>query len=423
MNTFLMNVGQRRRQLAVMRAIGVTRRQISGLLAREAMLLTLVGTLLGIVAGLAGKTSEQYDEQLVPNCAAVDCTETAAARDCDCVRPGRFPIGHVLPARQAARVTPQEGMSGVASGDVEGHSRRGVLVGLAVTLTAAGLLAACLVGWLPFEASVVVTVVALIGLVLLLPFVLRPLTYLGEVVLRPVAGIEVRFARRQLLRHYGRTTLTIGVLFVAVSTGLGLANSVVDNVADVRHWYQTAIVGDFFVRAAMPDMEIGLSAAVPESVGTEIQGIDGVTRIDSVRFVSAKINDQPAFVVALRNEFRSPSEMQQGDSPLLQSLPQDDRVTIGSVLAQRTGLHAGDSITLDTSDGPRQLPISAVANEYAAGGLTVRMNRALAERLLNIEGVDAYVVKAEHQKLESKSSNPCGTYAQNKACYCSRTPT
>ena len=130
--------------------------------------------------------------------------------------------------------------------------------------------------------------------------------------------------------------MTIGVLFVAVSTGLGLANSVVDNVADVRHWYQTAIVGDFFVCAVMPDMEIGLPAAVPESVGTEIQGIYGVTRIDSVRFVSPKINDQPAFVVALRNEFRSPSEMQQGDSPSLESLPQDDRVTIGSVLAQRT---------------------------------------------------------------------------------------
>ena len=131
----------------------------------------------------------------------------------------------------------------------------------------------------------------------------------------------------------------------------------------------------------------------------DIQGIAGVTRIDSVRFVSAKVNGQPAFVVALRNEFRTPSETQQGDSPLLESLPQDDRVTIGSVLAQRTGLHAGDSITLDTRDGPRQLPISAVANEYAAGGLTVRMNRALAERLLSIEGVDAYIVKAEHKNL------------------------
>ena len=291
-------------------------------------------------------------------------------------------------------------MSGVVSSSVEGHTHRSIWVGLLVTLTAAGLLAACLVGWLPFESSVVVTVVALIGLVLLLPCVLRPLTYLGECVLRPLARVESRLVRRQLLRHYGRTTLTIGVLFVAVSTGLGLANSVLDNVADVRLWYQTAIVGDFFVRAAMPDMEVGLSAAVPESVGTDIRAIDGVSRIDSIRFVSAKVNDQPAFVVALRNEFHSAVDAQQGTSPLLESLPQDERVTIGSVLAQRLGVHPGDSITLDTQDGPRQLPIAAIANEYAAGGLTIRMHRALAERLLGVEGVDAYIVKADHNKLK-----------------------
>ncbi|MCZ7662349.1 MAG: ABC transporter permease [Thermoleophilia bacterium] len=39
LNTFLMNVGERRRQLAVMRALGATRRQITRLLLREAILL------------------------------------------------------------------------------------------------------------------------------------------------------------------------------------------------------------------------------------------------------------------------------------------------------------------------------------------------------------------------------------------------
>ena len=400
MNTFLMNVGQRRRQLAVMRAIGATRRQISGLLAREAVLLAFLGTSLGIVAGLAGAkllngTMSSLFQAALPS-VELNLLPLLIAIAFGL---GVSLLGALLPARQAARVTPAEGMSGVASEDVEGHSRRGVLVGLAVTIAAAGLLVACIVGWLPFEASVGVTVLALIGLVLLLPFVLRPLTFLGEFVLRPVAAIEARLARRQLLRHYGRTTLTIGVLFVAVSTGLGLANSVIDNVADVRNWYHTAILGDFFVRAAMPDMEVGLSAAVPESVGTDIQQIDGVQRIDSVRFVSAKVSEQSVFVVAFRNEFRGPVEPQQGDSPLLQSLPQDDQVTIGSVLAQRLGLHAGDSITRETRDGPRPLPISSVVNEYAGGGLTIRMNRALAERLLNIEGVDAFIVKADHSKL------------------------
>ncbi len=400
-NTFLMNVGQRRRQLAVMRAIGATRRQISSLLARESLLLSLAGTLLGIVVGLAGavilnRTMSSLFQTALPPIELRPLPLVIAAA----FGVGVSLLGAALPARRAAHITPQEGMSGIVSGDMEGHSRRGAWVGLAVTLVSAGLLAACLLGWLPFEASVTVTVLALIGLVLLLPLVLRPLTYAGQCLLQPLAGVESRLARRQLLRHYGRTTLTIGVLFVAVSTGLGLANSVIDNVADVRHWYQTAIVGDFFVRAAMPDMEIGLSAAVPESVGADIQKIDGVTRVDSIRFVSAKVNDQSGIVVALRNEYRSASDRSRDDSPLLRSLPQDDRVTIGSVLAQRTGLRAGDSITLDTSAGPCQLPIAAVVNEYAAGGLTVHMHRALAERLLGLEGVDAYIVKADHAVLE-----------------------
>jgi putative ABC transport system permease protein len=116
--------------------------------------------------------------------------------------------------------------------------------------------------------------------------------------------------------------------------------------------------------------------------------------------VSAKVNDQAAYIVAFRNEFRSESDAQRGDSVLFNNLPPEDQVTVGSVLAQRLSVHEGDSITLETKAGPRELRIARVANEYAAGGLTVRMRRELAERLTGIEGVDAYVVKADHTKLK-----------------------
>lgn len=403
MNTFLMNVGQRRHQLAVMRAIGATRRQVGGLLAREALLMGLLGTILGVAVGLAGArllnmTMSRLFQTTLP---AVELRSLPLAVAV-AFGVGVSLVGAILPARQASRITPQEGLSGVVTRSSEKRSRRSVQVGVVVTLTGLALLAACLLGWLPVESSVVFTVSVLIGLVLLLPSVLRPVTQLSEWVLRPLGRVEARLAHRQLLRHYGRTTLTIGVLFVAVSTGLGLANSVLDNVADVRHWYRTAIIGDFFVRAAMPDMEVGLSAAVPESVGAEIRDIPGVSRIDSIRFVSAKVNGQNAFVVALRNEYRSPAEEQQhDDSSLLATLPQDDRVIIGSVLSQRLGVAAGGTITLETRTGPRQLTVASIVNEYASGGLTVRMNRALAEQLLGIEGVDAFIVKADHADLRS----------------------
>ncbi len=88
--------------------------------------------------------------------------------------------------------------------------------------------------------------------------------------------MEGRLARLQLLRHRSRTTLTVGVVFIAASTGIGLANSVMDNVEDVRSWYRKAIVADFFVRATAPDMATGLSADLPDNVGAELKKVPGI---------------------------------------------------------------------------------------------------------------------------------------------------
>ena len=53
LNSFLMSLAERRRQLAILRAIGVTSGQITGLLVREALILGVVGMVIGIVLGLA----------------------------------------------------------------------------------------------------------------------------------------------------------------------------------------------------------------------------------------------------------------------------------------------------------------------------------------------------------------------------------
>src|SRR5262249_11161820 len=52
LNAFLMNLGERRRQLAILRALGATRGQVTRLLLREAILLGLAGTVVGIGVGL-----------------------------------------------------------------------------------------------------------------------------------------------------------------------------------------------------------------------------------------------------------------------------------------------------------------------------------------------------------------------------------
>lgn len=408
MNTFSMNVGQRRRQLAVMRAIGATRHQIGVLVFGEALLLGVLGTLAGFVVGwLGARFLNQAMGSLFQTSLPPTQPHALPLLMASAFGLGVSSLGAWLPARRAAQVTPLEGMSGLAREDTEGHSWRQASIGLTAWLASVVLLSGCLQGWIDIEHSVPIMVLLLVSLVLLLPLVLRPLTWLGLWLMRPLVRVEASLARRQLLRHSGRTTLTIGVLFVAVGTGLGLANSVVDNVEDVRHWYRTAIVGDFFIHAQMPDMETGLAAAIPETVGNEIRQVAGLTGLTSVRLIGANANEQRVIVMAIRREYSAePAQTTVPDSEfdppkLGPNTWPTNGVTIGTVFSQRTGLKAGDQVTLETREGPQQLTITEVRNEYMAGGLLLRMDRQLAEQLLGAEGVDAYIVKADHAKLES----------------------
>ena len=82
----------------------------------------------------------------------------------------------------------------------------------------------------------------------------------------------------------------------------------------------------------------------------------------------------------------------------LRRLP-EGAVVVGSVLAQRAALKLGDVIPLETREGTRQLPIVGIANDYLAGGMTIYMHRAVAEKLLDVQGVDAYVIQADNKQL------------------------
>ena len=107
LNTFLMNVKERRRQLAVLRAVGATRNQILGMLLREGLVLGLVGTVLGCLAGYLGAS------QLTQTVARVYMTtlpdvqfDFASFAVAACLGPVMALVATYIPAHQAARVTP-----------------------------------------------------------------------------------------------------------------------------------------------------------------------------------------------------------------------------------------------------------------------------------------------------------------------------
>lgn len=401
-NTFLINVTQRRRQLGIMRAIGATRHQIASMIYTEAIMMGVAGTVFGSLLGIAGAhvlnlgMGALYKTNLPP----IQLTPTPFLLAI-LFGMGISLLAAALPARKASHMSPLEAMRDVTHDEIAGVSRWFVLIGLAIVVVCSGIMTATILGSLPMMISVWAGVILLIGIVLMLPIVLKPLSNWISVLLRPFVRVEGRLAQLQLLRHRSRTTLTVGVVFIAISTGIGLASSVIDNVSNVQNWYHKAFTADFFVRAMAPDMASGLMADLPDTIGDEIKKIPNITSLDATRIVSAQAAGQKVVLIAreYHDAKKPPLDIVSGDADTVREKLIAGETVVGSVLAERAGLKVGDDISFETEDGTKQFKIAAIANDYQAGGLTMYLEREVAHKVLGIEGVDAYVIQVDHSHL------------------------
>lgn len=109
-NTLSLSVFERSREHALLRALGLTRGQLRGTLAMEAVLLAVVSAMLGIVLGvgyawagvqalLPESTTAQLDLPVLPLLAVITLAVVAGL------------LASVLPARRAARIAPAAGLA------------------------------------------------------------------------------------------------------------------------------------------------------------------------------------------------------------------------------------------------------------------------------------------------------------------------
>lgn len=403
-NTFLISVTQRRRQLGILRAIGGSRGQIASLVMSEAFVMGIAGTILGSIFGvlianyLNAAMGAIYETTLPP--IRLDATPFIWAA---VFGVGMSILGAVFPALKASRLNPLDALRDVLPDEIEGASRWLVRGGVVTVIICGVLLALSITGRLNSSVAVYAGVLGLVGLVLILPVALPAITRAVAALFPRWMRVEGKIASRQLLIHRSRTTLTVGVVFIAASAAIGLASTVLDNVQDVKNWYEKTLIADFFVRATMPDMATGLAADLPDGLDKELLVVDGVEGIDAIRLISARVEKQN--VILIVRGFKDSSLQQfdvvRGDESKIRERLADGQVVVGSVLAKRAKLTVGDELPLETDAGIKPFPIAAIVNDYQAGGLTVYMDRAIAEKQLEIGGVDVFVVKADRDKIEN----------------------
>jgi putative ABC transport system permease protein len=369
-NSFSIIVAQRTREMALLRAVGARRRQVRRAVLVEAVVVGLVGSVIGFLVGLALASFLGNLFELPPGALAVLPASVITA-----IVTGLIVtvFSALVPAWRASRVPPLAAMRSVAV-DTTGRSRVRFALGvLALVMGTAAVVAGAL-------GTTVSTVglgalVVFVGLLFVSPGLARPVSRLLGAPLARLRGVSGTLARENAGRNPKRTSSTAQALMIGV--GLVAFILVVNSSirASIDQTLEESFTGDFVVDSGTFGM-IGL----PPQVAEQIDELPDVAVVAPYRWGPAYINadgEAPGpdedTAVAGANE----GSFELLDMQVLEGSADLGRgdVVVSEDKARSEGLALGDPVRVDFLDDqrPESERVLTVAGIYdattASGGL------------------------------------------------------
>ncbi|MER6045883.1 FtsX-like permease family protein [Streptomyces sp. NPDC001793] len=346
-NTFTMLLTRRTREIALLRAIGASRRQVVRSVLAEAALLGLAASIagfllgLGIAAALPGLLSTAQDP-LPHSTLVIGVRPVVAALG---VGVGITVLAAWLPSRKAAAIAPVEAMRSAEQPPTADRSRLRGAAGLVLLALGAGLLVS-LTG--AKDASVENLQSALLGcgvlavaMIVLAPLLARPMVRLtGRLTGR--FGAVGRLARENALRDPRRTAATASALMISTALVAGLA--VIGNSTGRALDRQAAagLSADYVISTRTPTVGID-PAAVSRVAGTAgVRTAAAVT--DSTLFAGGQVREISGVdprtvdtVMSLRFLSGSAKDLGPGRIALSSTVAREQGLTTGGHLTARMG--------------------------------------------------------------------------------------
>jgi putative ABC transport system permease protein len=280
-NTFSILVAQRGKELALLRAIGASRRQVMVSVLVEAVLVGLLAAVVGIGAGIllamgALALLGALGLDLPTNTVAVTSGALIAATVTGTV----VTVGSALvPAVRATRVSPLAALRDVAH-DHSSRSRVRLIIGVLV-------LALAVVFGLPAfgddpDSSAIQSVglsalALLVGLVVLGPVLARPLAKALGAVLPRLVGTTGLLAKENAARSPKRTASTAAALMI----GVGLIVFINVFTTSARASIDAEVTRG--LRAQFIAQPAGFDLGAPPSFAEEVRAVDGVEAVATVQ--------------------------------------------------------------------------------------------------------------------------------------------
>ncbi|EFL19198.1 FtsX-like permease family protein [Streptomyces sp. C] len=351
-NTFTMLVTRRTREIALLRAIGATRRQVVRSVLAEAALVGLVASAIGFGLGLGVATVLPgllgTGEDLLPGGPLVIGPAPVAASLA--VGVGVTVLAAWLPSRRAARIAPVEAMRSVEQPPSATLSRIRGAAGAAVVLLGAGLLLSLggarnasdeNLRTAMFGCGVLVT-----GLILLAPLLAGPVVRLiGRATGR--FGVAGALARDNALRDPRRTAATAVALMISTALVTGL--SVIEHSSSRALDSQAAaglradyVIGTRDTTTAVDAAAVRRIAAVPGVSTASAVADSGISVGAKAGQVSGVDPKSVEAVMKLRFTSGSARDLGPGRIAVSASFARDNRIATGEQVRAAIGPGSGE---------------------------------------------------------------------------------
>ena len=396
-NTFSILVAQRTRELALLRAIGASRRQVLGSVLAEASIIGLVSAVLGLAAGIGlalGVTAllEASGAEL-PTSGLVVAPRTVVLAFS--VGLGITLAASVVPALGATRVPPLAALRDVAV-DRSGASRWRAVVGvLLLAGSAFGLSAA----WRTDGDDAAQTVglgafLLIVGAIVLGPVVTEPTVRFLAGGLPRLKGVTGRLATENAARSPKRTSATASALMIGVALVGFITIFAASARASVRDEVERGFVGDLIVQGEATGF--GPPPGFPPTVLDDVAAVEGVEAASPVGFFQAQLTypdgERPTtFVNAL-----DPSTLTDVFAPRMArgeiAQLSRDGIVVDTGIAEDQGLGIGDVITVTGPTGrSRELAIEMISDDFTVIGFWAVSMDTYADLVTNRQFVQVIV--------------------------------
>jgi putative ABC transport system permease protein len=398
-NTMTFSVVQRRPLIGRLRALGVTKNEILFLVLKEALLIGVIGTVLGIIAGFfLAQVLLKLVTQSINDLYFVLSVQELSVGFYPLAKAAALGLGATLiasywPAREAS----QAEVSTVLRRSSNESRILGNLWTLAGTGVCAGLVGVgiLLIPGGSIAAGYTSLLFMIVGFSLMIPLFVVGMANLFRPVMGAVNGLIGKMSVRGVVTELSRTSVAIAALVVAVAATVGVGVMVDSFRTTVVSWLEAQLQADVYIQPPSAVSRKADAELEPRLVDL-LKNTEGVAGSHTVRSVDVRTNFGTDQLVAIDQgaSAQNTYEMKKAAPGFWERYTQEDIVMVSEAYAYRNNVALGDSLFIQTDRGKTGFHVQAIFFDYASDMGTITINRDRYNRYFDddaVSGLALYV--------------------------------